>query len=266
MWPRHRRRTGFTLIELLVVITIIAILASMLLPVLAKAKAAGKRIPCINNLRQLATTWHMYASDNNDVLVPNGHNDPPNPSRPEWVQGAFYHVLYNTNDTFITDPRFALFANYIRTTKVYLCPTDRPTIELGGAYYPRMRSYALNNYLGWVGEWDDRLAQSYKVFRKQGEITPPGPARLFLFQDVDPNSICWPYFGVYMNQDAFFNFPNSSHTGGGVVSFADGHVEPHRWKDPRTVRAYSADYHQHHDDSPRNADITWLQQRATVHK
>jgi len=261
---RQPAHLAFTLIELLVVIAIIAVLASMLLPVLTKVKAAGKRIACVNNQRQLAATWHMYASDNNDVLVANGHNDPPNISRPEWVQGAFYHVLYNTNDTFITDPRFALFANYIRTTKVYLCPTDRPTIDLGGVWYPRMRSYALNNYVGWVGEWDDRLSKAYKVFRKQGEITPPGHARVFLFQDVDPNSICWPYFGVYMNQDAFFDFPNSSHTRGGVVSFADGHVESHRWKDPRTVGAYSADYHQHHDDSPRNVDLSWIRDRTTV--
>ena len=181
MRARHQHRPGFTLIELLVVIAIIAILASMLLPVLARAKAAGKRIPCVNNQRQLAATWHMYASDNNDVLVANGHNDPPSISRPEWVQGAFYHVLYNTNDTYITDPRYALFANYISTTKVYLCPTDRPTINLGGALYPRMRSYALNNYLGWVGEWDDRLSTQYKVFRKHGEIVSPMPAGVFLF-------------------------------------------------------------------------------------
>ncbi len=87
-------RSGFTLVELLVVIAIIAILAAMLLPALSRAKAAAKRIRCINNQKQLALTWFMYASDHNDVLVANGHNDPPNPSKPQWVQGAFYHILY----------------------------------------------------------------------------------------------------------------------------------------------------------------------------
>jgi prepilin-type processing-associated H-X9-DG protein len=129
-----------------------------------------------------------------------------------------------------------------------------------------MRSYALNNYLGWVGQWDDRLSLAYKIFRKHGELVSPMPSGIFLFQDANPNSICWPYFGVYMAQDAFFNFPNSSHNSGGVVSFADGHVEHHRWRDQRTINAYSDDYHRHNDAAPRNQDVVWLRDRTTVHR
>ena len=63
---RTLRRLGFTLIELLVVIAVVAILAGLLLPSLARAKERTRRVQCLNNLRTLGQVYHLYAMDNND--------------------------------------------------------------------------------------------------------------------------------------------------------------------------------------------------------
>jgi len=63
------KREDFTLIELLVVIAIIAVLMAISVPALNRTREQGKRAACLNNLKQLALAWIMYADENDDKIV-----------------------------------------------------------------------------------------------------------------------------------------------------------------------------------------------------
>jgi prepilin-type processing-associated H-X9-DG protein/prepilin-type N-terminal cleavage/methylation domain-containing protein len=86
--PAHHRRFGFTLVELLVVIGIIALLISILLPTLTRARQSANSVACLSNLRQVGTGLVQYANDER-MWLPSGFGDDPTPNNyagrdPKW--------------------------------------------------------------------------------------------------------------------------------------------------------------------------------------
>jgi prepilin-type N-terminal cleavage/methylation domain-containing protein len=108
---------AFTLIELLVVIAIIAILASMLLPSLSKAKAKAKRIGCVSNLRQLGFAMALYTSDNRETYPNSGAGWPAQPFYDTWHQLSAY-ISTNNKSFFLCPADNAQYAWNIRTANL----------------------------------------------------------------------------------------------------------------------------------------------------
>jgi prepilin-type processing-associated H-X9-DG protein len=121
-------------------------------------------------------------------------------------------------------------------------------------------------YVGWSQSVNER-SPGYQVFTRVPQLSRAGPARIFLFQDVLPANLCYPAFIVRMpgSGESFFHLPSSEHNRAGVVSFCDGHVESHRWVDPRTRPKVPPDAIVAHSISAVNsADLAWIRERTTI--
>jgi prepilin-type N-terminal cleavage/methylation domain-containing protein len=267
----RNRQAGFTLIELLVVIAIIAILAAMLLPSLTNAKSKTHGINCMNNHRQLSLAWRMYSDDNQDKLLYASEL----PWLPEtfgsaWVTGTL-DFDPNKPTTIKQSPMWPYCG---KSQSIWKCPADRSGITVAGEFKPRVRSISMNIFLGgWAGTdggWGP-IFSDYKIYMKQSELHDPGPAKVFVFLDMREDSIDMGNFATRMegwqgqsSLYGFFDLPGYYHHYACGFSFADGHSEIRRWRDPRTTPPIvPGGFVNDQFSAAGNLDVEWLQERSS---
>jgi len=240
-----QQQRGFTLIELLVVIAVIAILAAMLLPTLARAKDKSHAIVCLGNLKQLSTCLHLYSVDNADYLVPN--NSVINArSGTNLDFGASWCIGNALQETVPTNIAKGQLYPYNTSPGIYHCPADKSTIvDSHGNSLPqlRLRSYNLSQSINGYPEYDVILFPKIPCFKKFSCIRNPGTDKCFTFIDELEASVLDAEFGMptdaYDGSQNWWDRPSNRHNQGANLSFADGHGEHWHWHVPKTFQTWA---------------------------
>jgi prepilin-type N-terminal cleavage/methylation domain-containing protein/prepilin-type processing-associated H-X9-DG protein len=274
--PKCGAPRGFTLVELLVVLVVIAILAALLLPALAGARSKARAVTCLNNERQLSLAAQIYTDDANDRLPYNLGTEEIQQalSRNQFLNWCSTVLDWevgnsaNTNQALVTQGGVGPYTG--RNAKIYKCPNDNFVSDLQAAagWKSRVRSISMNAMIGDAGQYSRTGANvnnpSYQQFFKLSQV--PKPAQIFVFIEEHPNSLDDGYFINNPEKLTWTNLPAAHHNGAVNLSFADGHLEAHKWNQPTTKPPVEPGVAYFPVGVPptQRADFDWLMYRTST--
>lgn len=261
-----RHRVGFTLLELMIVIAVIMILVSMLAAALGRAKAKAHAVKCLGNLKQLQLAWQLYADDNEGRLVPNWNFEVVESAPevfPTWARGVMTLAADNPDNTNTLYLTKGLLGAYAMVANPFRCPSDRSVAQIRGIALPRVRTAAMNH---WMGFGNVQWSQGQHRFLRMSDIVAPPPSQAFVLtmQREDAIEDAWMRIDPESG-DGVVQWPESYHNRAGNFAFADGHVAAHRWRDSRTAPPIRARVPLSDWTMPlaKNPDAQWIREHAT---
>ena len=229
-----RKLRAFTLVELLVVISIIALLMSILMPSLSRAKEQARKIICQNNLKAITLGDQMYAQDSDDWHVPAFYNDlAHDPPEALWFQNPLFSKIMTLKGRFNKEDELAYEEKSMTLPKDFKCPTDKRTLDNGGLHLQAGQiiqgvSYAMNMMgIRPTGGWAPGIVYALKtlqVKRPSNKIFFMDGQWFVVYREGAEYKRVWDIYGDRMGAWEW-DAASYRHREGANIAFYDGHVE-----------------------------------------